>query len=153
MGVHAIGRLLDDDALRSVDDLVGDLLSASGGQAVHEQGILIGVRHQAGVYLVIGEIAAADFLLAFLAHARPNVGIYGRRTAHGFGRIGGYAQLEVGCRLPQSLQLMVVDYNESAIRLYEKLGFHLEGTFRQFGLRDGRRYDQHLYGLLREEWK
>ena len=51
------------------------------------------------------------------------------------------------------LQLTVIDYNERAIALYERLGFRHEGVFRQFGLRDGRRYDMLLYGLLRPEWE
>lgn len=51
------------------------------------------------------------------------------------------------------LQLYVVDYNETAIKLYEKFGFKREGVFREFGFRDGRHYDQFLYGLLRSEWE
>lgn len=51
------------------------------------------------------------------------------------------------------LQLTVFDYNERAIALYEKLGFRREGSFREFLQRDGRRYDMHLYGLLRREWE
>jgi RimJ/RimL family protein N-acetyltransferase len=50
-------------------------------------------------------------------------------------------------------QLTVFDYNQRAIALYEKLGFQHEGTFREFLHRDGRRYDMHLYGLLRREWQ
>ncbi len=50
------------------------------------------------------------------------------------------------------LQLYVVDYNESAISLYEKLGFKREGIFREFGIRDGGRYNQYVYGILRDEW-
>ena len=51
------------------------------------------------------------------------------------------------------LQLTVIETNERAIALYEKLGFVREGVFRQFGQRDGRRYDMILYGLLRPEWE
>ena len=43
--------------------------------------------------------------------------------------------------------------NERAIALYEKAGFRREGVFREFGQRDGRRYDMYLYGLLRPEWE
>lgn len=50
------------------------------------------------------------------------------------------------------LTLTVFDYNERAIALYEKAGFQREGTFREFGRRDGRRYDMYLYGVLRPEW-
>jgi len=51
------------------------------------------------------------------------------------------------------LTLTVLAYNTRAIHLYEKLGFRHEGTFREFGLRDGKRYDMLLYGLLRREWE
>ncbi|MFE8700298.1 GNAT family N-acetyltransferase [Cytobacillus sp. FJAT-54145] len=51
------------------------------------------------------------------------------------------------------LQLTVFSYNERAIPLYENLGFKKEGSYRQFLERDGVRYDMHLYGLLRTEWK
>jgi RimJ/RimL family protein N-acetyltransferase len=50
------------------------------------------------------------------------------------------------------VQLTVFSYNTAAIRLYEKLGFQREGTFREFVQRDGQLYDMVLYGLLRREW-
>jgi RimJ/RimL family protein N-acetyltransferase len=50
------------------------------------------------------------------------------------------------------LQLTVIDYNPRAIAMYEKLGFVREGNYREFGERDGARYDLFLYGLLRPEW-
>lgn len=51
------------------------------------------------------------------------------------------------------LTLTVLATNPRAIRLYEKFGFRHEGTFREFGHRDGQRYDMLLYGLLRREWE
>jgi RimJ/RimL family protein N-acetyltransferase len=51
------------------------------------------------------------------------------------------------------LQLTVIDYNPRAVAMYEKLGFLREGAYREFGERDGRRYDLLLYGLLRPEWR
>ena len=51
------------------------------------------------------------------------------------------------------IQLTVFSYNERAIALYEKLGFHREGVYREHLQRDGRRYDMYLYGLLRSEWE
>lgn len=50
------------------------------------------------------------------------------------------------------IQLNVIQYNEKAIRLYEKTGFKKEGVFRELLFRDNKRYDLYLYGLLREEW-
>lgn len=51
------------------------------------------------------------------------------------------------------LTLTVIAYNERAIALYEKAGFRREGVFREFGQRDGKRYDMVLYGLLRADWE
>jgi len=51
------------------------------------------------------------------------------------------------------IQLNVISYNKTAINLYESLGFVREGTYREFILRDGKRYDLYLYGLLKAEWK
>ena len=51
------------------------------------------------------------------------------------------------------IHLTVLEYNEPAIKLYEKLGFKREGVYREFIHRDGRRYDMYLYGLLRSEWE
>jgi RimJ/RimL family protein N-acetyltransferase len=51
------------------------------------------------------------------------------------------------------ITLTVLAYNERAIALYERAGFRREGVFRDFGRRDGRRYDMYLYGLLRPEWE
>lgn len=50
------------------------------------------------------------------------------------------------------IQLNVLAYNSGAIRLYEKAGFVREGTYREFILRDGKRHDMYLYGILRSEW-
>jgi RimJ/RimL family protein N-acetyltransferase len=48
--------------------------------------------------------------------------------------------------------LSVMAYNQPAIRAYERAGFVLEGARRGMVLREGRRYDLLLYGILREEW-
>jgi len=77
------------------------------------------------------------------------------QQGHGYGREA--LQLALGfCFRELNLervQLTVFSYNERAIRLYEGLGFQREGIFREFLLRDGRRYDMLLYGLLRREWQ
>lgn len=51
------------------------------------------------------------------------------------------------------VQLNVIAYNAAAIRLYESVGFIKEGVYRSFILRDGKRYDMYLYGLLNEDWQ
>jgi RimJ/RimL family protein N-acetyltransferase len=49
--------------------------------------------------------------------------------------------------------LIVFDYNPRAIRSYEKCGFVKEGTVRGVLQREGRRWDWHFMGMLREEWE
>jgi len=51
------------------------------------------------------------------------------------------------------IQLNVLEFNTAAISLYESEGFKREGTYREFVLRDDKRYDLLLYGLLKSEWK
>lgn len=50
------------------------------------------------------------------------------------------------------LQLTVLSYNEAAIALYESLGFVREGVFREYILRDKKRFDLINFGLLHNEW-
>lgn len=71
---------------------------------------------------------------------------YGREALnllldYGFNELGFYR-----------IQLNVLEFNRSAIALYERAGFVKEGTLREFVLRDGERYDLHMYGLLKREW-
>jgi RimJ/RimL family protein N-acetyltransferase len=49
--------------------------------------------------------------------------------------------------------LEVYEDNPAARRIYERLGFKLEGTLRQHGFRDGRWWDIHYMGLLAHEWR
>jgi len=53
----------------------------------------------------------------------------------------------------QRISLTVFDYNQRAIRSYEKSGFVVEGRGRQFLKREGRRWDILFMGLLRTEWE
>ena len=61
-----------------------------------------------------------------------------------------YAFTELNLR---RLSLIVFDYNPRAIRSYEKCGFVKEGTLRGVINREGRRWDWHYMGILKEEWK
>lgn len=75
-------------------------------------------------------------------------------TGKGFGKEAMRLLLEFGFNELNfyRIQLNVISYNEVAIKLYESLGFIKEGTYRNFILRDGKRYDMYLYGLLKPEW-
>ena len=48
--------------------------------------------------------------------------------------------------------LNVFEYNQRAIRSYEKVGFQHEGRVRKYLNREGRRWDMMFMGILREEW-
>ena len=60
-----------------------------------------------------------------------------------------YAFTELNLR---RVSLSVFDFNERAIRSYEKVGFRLEGRERQVVQREGQRWDILNMGILREEW-
>ncbi len=48
--------------------------------------------------------------------------------------------------------LHVYEYNERAVRAYQKAGFRIEGRLRQDTFRDGRYWDSFAMAVLREEW-
>ena len=52
----------------------------------------------------------------------------------------------------QKVELKVFEYNERAIKVYERCGFQREGIRRRALFRDGKYYDQILMGILREEF-
>ena len=60
-----------------------------------------------------------------------------------------YAFLELGLN---RVELEVYDFNERAIRCYEKAGFVREGVRRQALYREGRFHDVILMGILQEEF-
>ena len=49
--------------------------------------------------------------------------------------------------------LHVFDFNERAIRCYEKVGFRHEGRLRQARFTEGRYVDELVMAVLREEWE
>jgi RimJ/RimL family protein N-acetyltransferase len=61
-----------------------------------------------------------------------------------------YAFIELNLR---RVTLIVFDYNPRARRSYEKCGFVHEGTVRGVLQREGRRWDWHFMGILRQEWE
>ena len=60
----------------------------------------------------------------------------------------GFSELNL-----RRISLTVMEYNASAIKAYERVGFVREGAHRQAVVRDGRTHDLVLYGILRDEWK
>jgi RimJ/RimL family protein N-acetyltransferase len=60
-----------------------------------------------------------------------------------------YAFTELNLR---RVTLNVFEFNQRAVRSYEKAGFRHEGRERQALQREGRRWDALYMGILREEW-
>jgi RimJ/RimL family protein N-acetyltransferase len=59
----------------------------------------------------------------------------------------GFDQLRL-----ERIELDVYDYNDGARRVYERVGFRLEGTLRHALYRDGAFHDVHRMAILRDEW-
>lgn len=53
----------------------------------------------------------------------------------------------------QRVQADVFEGNGASMRVLQKLGFVHEGTLRKALIREGRMLDNHLFGLLRDEWQ
>ena len=51
------------------------------------------------------------------------------------------------------IKLGVYGFNKRAIRVYEKVGFKVEGVLREELYREGKYHDVYIMGLLRREWK
>jgi RimJ/RimL family protein N-acetyltransferase len=51
------------------------------------------------------------------------------------------------------VSLEVLDFNEAAIKLYEKLAFKLDGRLRADQFRDGKHVDSLVMSILAEEWE
>lgn len=60
-----------------------------------------------------------------------------------------YGFIELNLR---RISLNVFEFNQRALRSYEKTGFRLEGRQRQIIQREGHRWDILYMGILREEW-
>ena len=81
--VHAIFGLIEDDGLRAVEHCVRDFGVAVRGEAVHEDGVGLGVRHQRFVDLVRLEDRRALGGLVLEAHAGADVGVDGVGSGDG----------------------------------------------------------------------
>lgn len=51
------------------------------------------------------------------------------------------------------VEAFVVPEASQSIRVLEKLNFKKEGTLREYGFWNNRYWDEHIYSLLRKDWK
>ncbi|MBL8133214.1 MAG: GNAT family N-acetyltransferase [Anaerolineae bacterium] len=88
-------------------------------------------------------------------HCQVVIGIDPAQQGRGYGTdamrvLLKYSFLEMNLN---RVGLDVLGYNSAALRVYQKVGFRLEGTLRSFAFRDGVYYDMHTMGILRSEWE
>jgi RimJ/RimL family protein N-acetyltransferase len=91
-------------------------------------------------------------------HRRADLGIMlgdKQRWGRGYGREAVALMLGYGFeRLNLNKIYLGVDVdNVAAVKVYEQLGFKIEGTQRQHQFRDGAYRDRHLMGILREDYR
>ena len=91
-------------------------------------------------------------------HRRADLGIMlgdKQRWGRGYGREAVALMLAYGFdRLNLNKIYLGVDVdNVAAVRIYEQLGFKIEGTQRQHHFRDGAYRDRHVMGILREDYQ
>ena len=103
---------------------------------------------------VVGEIGLGGLRWAF-GDAFVGIGLGDRADWNkGYGTeamrlVLRYAFLELNLH---RVSLGVFEYNQRAMRSYEKAGFQVEGRIRGDLHRDGRRWDGVFMGVLRSEW-
>jgi len=73
--VQAVLGLVPDGGALAVEHLDGDLLSRVGGEAVQDDGAVLGSREQIGVDPEGGQIGATAIRRLLVAHADPDVGV------------------------------------------------------------------------------
>src|SRR5229473_5182173 len=84
--VQAVLRFVEDRGLRTVEDARRDLLAAVRGQAMQDDGVRAGARHELLVEHVARESLPARSRLLFLAHADPDVRRHRVGPLDGLGR-------------------------------------------------------------------
>lgn len=99
----------------------------------------------AGLYQINGRSRHGEFaiLIGDRAFWGKGIGYSVSRAAINY----GFRYLNL-----RRIELTVLDTNASAIRLYEKIGFQIEGRLRQKEYRDSSYVDVLVMGILESEW-
>jgi RimJ/RimL family protein N-acetyltransferase len=91
-----------------------------------------------------------------LEHGRASIGILlaPESRGRGFASSAMRKMIDIGFRQLRlnKIYLTTRGINEQAIRLYQKLGFVIEGQLRDHAYSDGRYYDTYFMGILASEW-
>ena len=74
------------------------------------------------------------------------------RQGHGSDALAAVLDFGFGTLRLERVWLDVYDFNDDARRLYERVGFTVEGTLRRATFRDGAFRDVRRMAILREEW-
>ena len=110
--MQSVAGLVVDDRVGRGHDLARDLLASVRRQAVHEERVGRGMRHELGVHLVALEGRDAHVVLGLVAHGGPGVGEHhvgaldgGHRVAHELERGARAVLLGSGLALGEDLRV------------------------------------------------
>src|SRR5437773_293793 len=111
--MESVFRLVDDDRLRTVDDVVRDFEAPMRGQAMHDHGVRLRAVEELRVHLIRAKQFFAFLLLPLLSHRDPDVGVddvglagSGRRVRHDVD--GGTARLRETTGLFEHIRIGLV---------------------------------------------
>jgi diamine N-acetyltransferase len=104
-----------------------------------------------------GQLAGWVFLQNIeLEHGRAGIGILIAPESRGRGYANSAMRKAIDIGFKQlrlnKIYLTTRGINERAIRLYQKLGFIIEGKLRNHAYSDGHYYDTYFMGVLASEW-
>ena len=93
--------------------------------------------------------------MAHHRHSEIGISVLKEYRSKGYGSEAIMWILNWGFRMANMhrIYLECFGWNEGAIRLYERLGFKLDGRLREFFWFDGGWHDKLVYSILEEEWK
>ncbi|GIP38857.1 aminoglycoside N(6')-acetyltransferase [Paenibacillus sp. J31TS4] len=142
-------RLTGSHKLYSTSQLA-DYLSAKAGDA--SSVLLLIASRETGA--VVGDVALQQ-IDRFNRSASIRVAVHAEERGKGYGTEAMKLMLEYGFGIANlhRIELNVYTFNEQAIRLYEKLGFHREGVQRDYLYYDHAYHDSILMSLLEDEYR
>ena len=87
-------------------------------------------------------------------HSELGIKIIPKHQNHGYGTEAIQWALKWGFRHANlhRIEITGFEYNEGALKLYQRLGFKVEGRRREYLWFDGRFWDYIMMGMLKDEW-